>query len=359
MVINNFTASQLNGYKSCMRVRSMAHSCNTSIASLQQQKKFPRPSPLRWSVVANEESNEQRDLAIVAAFLCLHTSSLLSSAATRRMTHDCPKHEVLPGQSSPRGLPGRADSDVNAAAAVMLLATAASGSYSEDFVTDTPKSNVTREDSSKQEHEDSTNDDIEVTPGHRNEMEEGGAHCKRRKVNDTKLLKVGFLPPRLHGELDEDDDVDTKHHFDARRGIARNDWLVDPPETKRIYPGHDSKRMRPFSNEPSQDTPEQRYLSSHEHTLSALFPMQLHCALSHPSEKAKLALEWLPHGKSWRVLRWEALGDILPDFFPQCHRSIEKFLDMTQLWGFTKITDVSASLKSYADQGSYFHEVSE
>jgi hypothetical protein len=87
---------------------------------------------------------------------------------------------------------------------------------------------------------------------------------------------------------------------------------------------------------------------------SALFPMQLHCALSHPSTKCKLALEWLPHGKSWRILRLEALGKILPQFFPECGNSIDVFLDSVEAWGFQRISDGSAR---YADQGSFYHEV--
>lgn len=87
---------------------------------------------------------------------------------------------------------------------------------------------------------------------------------------------------------------------------------------------------------------------------SALFPMQLHCALSHPSTKCKLALEWLSHGKSWRILRWEALDNILPQFFPECGNSIDVFLDSVEAWGFQRIPDGSAR---YADQGSYYHEV--
>jgi hypothetical protein len=94
--------------------------------------------------------------------------------------------------------------------------------------------------------------------------------------------------------------------------------------------------------------------SSSYSNCSALFPMQLHCALSHPSNKCKLALEWLPHGKSWRILRWEALDKILPQFFPECGNSIDVFLDMVEAWGFQRILDGSAR---YADQGSYFHKV--
>jgi hypothetical protein len=94
--------------------------------------------------------------------------------------------------------------------------------------------------------------------------------------------------------------------------------------------------------------------SSSYSNCSALFPMQLHCALSHPSNKCKLALEWLPHGKSWRILRWEALDKILPQFFPECGNSIDVFLDMVEAWGFQRILDGSAR---YADQGSYYHKV--
>jgi len=78
------------------------------------------------------------------------------------------------------------------------------------------------------------------------------------------------------------------------------------------------------------------------------FPTQLHEMLS-SSDMAGVALEWLPHGRSWRVLRWDALSrDTLLQHFPQCGGTCDYFLWQVGAWGFKEI-------KRGPDRGSYFH----
>lgn len=93
--------------------------------------------------------------------------------------------------------------------------------------------------------------------------------------------------------------------------------------------------------------------------LTRFFPLQLFTALSsEPLSKASLALEWMPSGEAWRILRWEALEEILPLYFPQCGDNLDIFLDLVDTWGFKKLLPASAkkSFRNSADQSCFFHE---
>jgi len=109
--------------------------------------------------------------------------------------------------------------------------------------------------------------------------------------------------------------------------------------------------------------------------ISLHFPSHLHLALSSARIRNSLSstknsgavVEWLPHGKSWRVLRWDAFAkDIVPFYFPylcnedskmrkgnksyednhDCKR-INMFLEKMKEWGFTEVREASPDLGSY------------
>jgi hypothetical protein len=89
------------------------------------------------------------------------------------------------------------------------------------------------------------------------------------------------------------------------------------------------------------------------------FPSVLHMLLS--SSSSEKVIQWLPDGKAWRIVRWEALRrDILPQFFPQLRGdeksstsagSIDAFFRHLTAWGFKEITEGQ-------DVGAYTHAVS-
>jgi len=98
-------------------------------------------------------------------------------------------------------------------------------------------------------------------------------------------------------------------------------------------------------------------------TIVKNFPFILHHVLS-KSEFAGTVLEWLSHGKSWRVLRWDELSDsVIPTYFPElcANRTVDKaslssermklFLLQIKAWGFKEFKKVGPDL------GSYQHEV--
>lgn len=77
------------------------------------------------------------------------------------------------------------------------------------------------------------------------------------------------------------------------------------------------------------------------------FPSVLHILLTSSKDGV---LEWLEHGKAWRIVRWEALRrSILPQFFPQLS-SMDAFLAHIAAWGFREIMEGP-------DVGAYSHEV--
>lgn len=91
----------------------------------------------------------------------------------------------------------------------------------------------------------------------------------------------------------------------------------------------------------------------------------LHDVLS-KSEYAGTVLEWLSHGKSWRVLRWDELSDaVIPAYFPDlCVKSktgdkalssterMNMFIRQIKSWGFKEVREIGPDL------GSFQHEVS-
>jgi hypothetical protein len=80
------------------------------------------------------------------------------------------------------------------------------------------------------------------------------------------------------------------------------------------------------------------------------FPITLHSVLS-DAELADNVVKWLPDGKSWKIVRWDALRrQVLPKHFPAL-QSIDAFLSQLQVWGFTETTDGP-------DAGAYSHMVS-
>lgn len=78
------------------------------------------------------------------------------------------------------------------------------------------------------------------------------------------------------------------------------------------------------------------------------FPALLHSLLTDSSVQV---IQWLPHGKAWKIVRWEALRkEVLPRYFPTLPLSIDAFLWHVTAWGFEEITQGE-------DAGAYVHKV--
>jgi len=87
------------------------------------------------------------------------------------------------------------------------------------------------------------------------------------------------------------------------------------------------------------------------------FPTVLHDVLTN-SDFAGNVVQWLPGGKTWKIIRWDALRrKVLPKHFPQLRdeygkvvSSIDAFLWHLASWGFEEV-------QSGPDIGAYTHEV--
>ena len=88
------------------------------------------------------------------------------------------------------------------------------------------------------------------------------------------------------------------------------------------------------------------------------FPTVLHGVLT-SSDFSGSVVQWLPDGKAWKILRWDALRrKVLPKHFAQLPdengkvgSSIDTFLWHVASWGFEEV-------QSGPDVGAYSNEVS-
>jgi len=88
------------------------------------------------------------------------------------------------------------------------------------------------------------------------------------------------------------------------------------------------------------------------------FPFQMHKILTN-SDFAGSTLEWLPHGKSWRVLRWDEFSNnVIPKYFPSlCSKEkrstsdrMNAFLNHLKIWGFEEVREVGPNMGSYKNE---------
>ena len=78
------------------------------------------------------------------------------------------------------------------------------------------------------------------------------------------------------------------------------------------------------------------------------FPMKLHKLLSDP--EAEGIITWLPHGRSWKVIKQEEFEKLLlPRYYD--HSNISSFMRQVNGWDFRRVAKGT-------DEQSYYHDVS-
>lgn len=151
-------------------------------------------------------------------------------------------------------------------------------------------------------------------------------------------------------DTDSTDSSDSKVPLKKRRMIT--DVHKDDNASARVSPvSHGSRSMRTLS-------PEHTHSSAYDskHTPERSLPSQV-VVIHFPTELYRLleeddtrVIQWLNHGRAWRIVRWDALRkQILPRNFGDT--SVDGFLAQLTDWGFTEITDGP-------DAGAYYHAVS-
>ena len=129
---------------------------------------------------------------------------------------------------------------------------------------------------------------------------------------------------------------------------------TDTPDTSRSYeedPDDNGNSNREATRRSSGSSSKSRSPSPSRAILPH-FPSVLHMLLSSTTASTGQVVQWLPHGKAWKIVRWEALRrTVLPQFFPQFSGSIDAFLRHLVAWGFEEVTNGP-------DIGAYSHAVS-
>ena len=151
-------------------------------------------------------------------------------------------------------------------------------------------------------------------------------------------------------DSDSTDSLDSKVPLKKRKMMT--DVSKDDNASVRVSPvSHGSRSMRTMSPEHTHST---SYDSKHtpERSLPSQvvvihFPTELYRLLEEDDTKV---IQWLSHGRAWRIVRWDALRkQILPRSFGGT--SVDGFLAQLADWGFTEITDGP-------DAGAYYNAVS-
>ena len=77
------------------------------------------------------------------------------------------------------------------------------------------------------------------------------------------------------------------------------------------------------------------------------FPSKLHLILS--TSSFRNIIVWLPHGRSWRLIKPQMFEDeVIPLFFRQT--SLSSFMRQVKVWGFRRVNEGP-------DRDSFYHEV--
>lgn len=141
-----------------------------------------------------------------------------------------------------------------------------------------------------------------------------------------------------------------KNIDDIHRTRSRSPCYVSPMSAK--FPprsaSESSSRASSYDSKDGEALPESAKVNDTKEIAPQMerivrnLPAILHKVLS--DEEYGQVLQWLPHGKSWRIVRFDALRkQVLPKYFPQlCENgdgSIDAFMKQLTLWGFEEVTD--------------------
>ncbi len=135
------------------------------------------------------------------------------------------------------------------------------------------------------------------------------------------------------------------HGIGQSIGITGNSSAMNTVEEKpKEQSPADS--YRDFSRIPMTDDPDGASLQASTGK-EPPFPVKLHRILSNPDYSDFIS--WLPHGRSWRVLKPKAFEEkIVPRYFR--HTKYASFMRQVNGWGFKRMTQGP-------DHNSYYHEV--
>ena len=204
----------------------------------------------------------------------------------------------------------------------------------------------------------------ESTHAHSPKKDDDKSHRSTTSWENTReiaasvlLLAAGGHDKALHQKNSNNKrDTDSTGSADSKVPLKKRKMMTevtkDDNASVRVSPvSHGSRSMRTLSPEHTHST---SYDSKHtpERSLPSQvvvihFPTALYRLLEEDDTKV---IQWLTHGRAWRIVRWDALRkQILPRSFGGT--SVDGFLAQLADWGFTEITDGP-------DAGAYYNPVS-
>lgn len=160
-------------------------------------------------------------------------------------------------------------------------------------------------------------------------------------------------PLTMKRDSDSTDSADSKVPLKKRKMLTEVACKQDDNASVRVSPvSHGSRSMHTMSPEHTHSTSYDSAKHTPERSLPSQvvvihFPTELYRLLEEDDSKV---IQWLSHGRAWRIVRWDALRkQILPRSFGGT--SVDGFLAQLADWGFSEITDGP-------DAGAYYNPVS-
>lgn len=178
-----------------------------------------------------------------------------------------------------------------------------------------------------------------------------GGHDKATKQMKELQQQQQQTPKSNKRDNDSTDSNDSKVPLKKRKMLT--EVCQDDNASVRVSPvSHGSRSMRTLSPEHTHSSA----YDSAKHTPERSLPSQV-VVIHFPTELYRLleeddtkVIQWLSHGRAWRIVRWDALRkQILPRSFGGT--SVDGFLAQLADWGFSEITDGP-------DAGAYYNPVS-
>ena len=140
----------------------------------------------------------------------------------------------------------------------------------------------------------------------------------------------------------------SKAPLKKRKMVTAEAAIKDDSASVRVSPVSHTSVMSPANTHATS-------CADSKHTPERSLPAQVVVVAHLPTELYRLldqeehtnVMQWLPHGRAWRIVRWDALRKtILPRYFGGT--SVDSFLAQIADWGFTEITDGP-------DAGAYYN----
>jgi len=262
------------------------------------------------------------------------------TGSVHRIDHADDRHREQSRGANPRTLgngdSASFDSSHEIAASVLLLAASA---MKEQYAS-SPSSAATAPSSTKDADDDSAADEDRNVPLKKRKTASG---IMRKKSPET-IIACHVSP---HSENSKGQSAANSPNLCVRGGSHDGSPSASSYDLKDGQALHDSAKIT--------DTKE---IHPPTHVEIPHFPSVLYAVLTE-SEFSGKVLQWLPHGQSWKIMRWDALRrQVLPKYFSQLREedgkdargSIDAFLWHLSAWGFEEIIDGP-------DVGAYSHAV--